>query len=181
MYPIRPALLKYKPYYKLSKDDKFLFQVGARVISLISLNGYAGWSSFSERLKNLLNRVKKIKIANYFSRVALRYINGFDGNIFENIDLSLKIKRESITNYNNSLNIELPTGLFNSKLQISNNAEIIRDQGVIKGSVIDIDTFIENPSKDPFELLETGHTEEKRLFFSLLKQDFVKEQLNPEY
>ena len=52
------------------------------------------------------------------------------------------------------------------------------------GSVIDIETVLENNIDDFFgqmkELVEEGHVEEKKLFFSLLKPEYL-ETLNPEY
>ena len=47
--PVRlndPALI-YKPNYKLS-NEKFIFQIGPKVISLASAPNYIGWRIFSE-------------------------------------------------------------------------------------------------------------------------------------
>ena len=54
--------------------------------------------------------------------------------------------------------------------------------GLKKGSVIDIDTYIENSNikNNMKELIEEGHIAQKELFFSLLKPEFLQE-LNPEY
>ena len=55
---------------------------------------------------------------------------------------------------------------------------------LIKGLLIDIDTFVEKDLADFFEqkkdLIEEGHLEEKRLFYGLLKDNFLK-SLNPTY
>lgn len=169
--------LHYKPYYKLKKDDRFSFQVGPRVFSLISHKPYAGWDLFSKKLQDIVKKIKKLDILSSYLRVGLRYINSFDFNIFEQTNLSLNINEENLTNNKSYLLTEIATGKFKSTLQISNFADI---KGK-KRSIIDIDAFLENPDGKIWKLLEIGHKEEKRLFFSLLKKTFVKNELNPEY
>ncbi len=173
--------LKFKPYYKLSKDKKSIFQVGARLISLINLNPYDGWDNFSGRLDDVLKRVKKLEIVSFYSRVGIRYINGFDCNIFEKINLSLSMGVRALTDVSTSMRLEIPTSRFVSTLMIANNAKVTKADTTTKGSIIDIDTFIENPKDDVSNLIKEGHLEEKKLFFSLLKKDFLEKELNPEY
>lgn len=176
-----PAL-KYQPYYKLfSPDKKFIFQIGARVVSLINLSPYDGWTSFSVKLKNMIERIKTLSIADTYTRIGIRYINGFDFNIFEKINLSLCMSQDPLITFDSSIRMEVPSGEFINTLQIANNAQVKKVEGVRKGSVVDIDTHIENPKKDILEIIEDGHLEEKRLFFALLKEEFIKKELNPEY
>ncbi|MDD3860741.1 MAG: TIGR04255 family protein [Bacteroidales bacterium] len=176
-----PAL-QYKPYYKLSSEDKkFLFQIGARVFSLINLNPYDGWTIFSLKLKNLIKRIEKMSVVDMYTRVGIRYINGFDFNILEEINLSISFLKTKITDFDSVIRMEVPTGDFVSTLQVFNNAQIKKAEGTVKGSIIDIDTYIKNPKKEIIEIVEQGHDEEKRLFFNLLKEDFINKKLNPEY
>jgi len=176
-----PAL-KYQPYYKLfSQDKKFQFQIGARVVSLINLNPYKGWSVFSEKLKNMIERLKKLSIIDTYTRVGIRYINGFDFNIFEKINLSLCMSEVPLIDLDATIRMEIPSAEFINTLQIANNAQVKKLAGTSKGSVIDIDAHIENPKNDIIETIEQGHLEEKKLFFALLKEEFLKKELNPEY
>ncbi len=176
-----PAL-RHKPYYKLSSNDKkFLFQIGARVFSLINVNPYDGWTVFSTKLKDLIERVKKISIVDTYTRVGIRYINGFDFNILEKINLTLNISKDHLTDFDSTIRMEVPSGDFISTLQVINNAQVKKAEGAVKGSIIDIDTYIDNPKKDIIEIVEQGHTEEKKIFFTLLKEEFIKKELNPEY
>jgi len=178
----RDPMLKYKPYYKLtSEDKKFLFQIGARVFSLINLNPYDGWAIFSERLKNLIERVKKLSIVNLYKRVGIRYINGFYFNIFKKINLSIILGKDILTDLNSTVRIEVPSDQFISTLQVINNAQIKKADMTSKGSIIDIDTYIENPKNNIIKIVEQGHLEEKKLFFTLLKEEFINKELNPEY
>lgn len=176
-----PAL-KYKPCYKLSSSDgKFLFQIGARVISLINLNPYSGWELFSAKLKDLIQRVKKLEILSNYIRVGIRYRNGFDCNVLEKISLSLNMDGQLLTDIDASVQLKVPASPFVSTLRIVNNAQVKRIEGIVKGSIIDIDTYVENPQNDVIGVIEGGHLEEKKLFFKLLKKEFVEKELNPEY
>jgi len=178
----RDPALQYKPYYKLaSEDKKFLFQIGARVFSLINLNPYDGWTVFSGKLKDLIERVKKLSIVDTYTRVGIRYINGFDFNILEKINLSLNIAKEQLNDLDSTIRVEVPSGDFISTLQVINNAQVKKEAETRKGSILDIDTYIANPQKDIIEIVEQGHLEEKKLFFTLLKEEFIKKELNPEY
>ena len=174
--------LRHKPYYRLmSEDKKYLFQVGARVFSLINLNPYDGWSAFSEKLKNLIERMNKISIVDTYTRVGIRYINGFDINILKKINLYLGIEKNHLVDLDTTIRLEVPSGDYTNTLQVINNARVKKDGEVSKGSIVDIDTFIENPKKEIFDIIEEAHLAEKKLFFTLLKDEFIKKELNPEY
>lgn len=176
-----PNLL-YKPNYRLSKNEEFVFQVGAKMVSLAINKPYTGWQLFSEKLHNHIERVDSLNLSNSYSRIGIRYINGFDCNMFEKINLSVDMGSQSLMHFDTSMRSNIPTGHFTSALNIVNYAQVTKTTTeVCKGSIIDIDTFQENPTGDINDLLEAGHVEEKKLFFTLLKQDFVKQELNPEY
>lgn len=173
--------LQHKPHYKLSNNDGFLFQVGPRVVSLISVAPYSGWSEFYKRLKNIVKRIRCLEVVKSYTRIGIRYINHFEINVFDVVTLQVALPGHELNNYNTFIRSEIPTGAFKSTLQISNSADIIRNEKTTKCSIIDIDTFIENQQGDVNVLIENGHLEEKKLFFTLLKPEFVKSNLNPEY
>ena len=176
-----PAL-RYKPYYKLSSaDKKFLFQVGGRVFSLINLSPYVGWTSFSAKLENMIERVEKISIIDKYTRAGIRYINGFDFNILEEVNLSISLSKDHLIGSDSTIRMAVPSGEFISTLQVINDAEVKKAEATVKGSIVDIDTHIDNPREDIIKIVEQGHREEKKLFFTLLKEEFVKKKLNPEY
>jgi len=178
--------LKYQPYYKLTQNDTFLCQVGGRVFSIISMEPYVGWSGFFEKTKDMLRRIQSIAILDKYTRLGIRYINTFDNlNIFEKVNIATLMNGTSFTELANEINLLVPMGDFTSKLHIANSARItkkINQKDIFsEGSVIDIDTYIQNPTKDILELIEAGHNEEKKLFFGLLREEFIKTELNPEY
>ena len=81
---------------------------------------------------------------------------------------------------NTIVRTEIEQDSFKSSLQVANNA----NHNNKLGSIIDIDTFTELNLKDFFKqkeaLVSDGHTKEKELFYSLIKDDFLN-TLNPTY
>ena len=172
---------KYKPHNKLSNNE-IVVQVGPDVLAISSFPKYLGWKEFSRRIFNILQKIEKLKFINKIERIGLRYINFFNENIYNNIDLNLNIGEENISFRNTVIRTEINSNSFTSTLQISNNA-IVNNK---KGSLIDIDTWdVSNNNLNNFfklkeNLINEAHDVEKELFFRLLKQDFL-EQLNPKY
>ena len=173
--------LQHKPHYKLSNNNGFLFQVGPRVVSLISLDPYSGWSEFYGRLKGIVKRIGELDVVKSYTRIGIRYINHFEINVFDVVTLQVALPGHQLNNYNTFIRSEIPTGAFKSTLKISNSVDTIENEKTNKCSIIDIDVFIENSQEDINVLIENGHLEEKKLFFTLLKPEFVKSNLNPEY
>jgi uncharacterized protein (TIGR04255 family) len=181
--PVRKAdpNLKFKPYYRLS-NDKFVIQIGADVATISSFPEYVGWDIFKTEITSFFNTIKALAIIDDVSRIALRVINFFpDVDIFQQAKIALIISEEPIVSQKTLLN----TGFvydhgINSTLNISNDAMI----NLTQGSIIDIDTFREyNKVFDVYSIIseiEMIHDKEKALFFSLLKDDFLK-KFNPEY
>ena len=172
---------QHKPHYKLSNNDGFLFQVGPRVLSLISVDPYSGWSKFYEKLKDIVKRIESLEVVKSYTRIGIRYVNHFEVNVFDIVTLKVILPGHELNNYDTFIRSEIPTGDFKSTLQISNSANIIGNEKKNKRSIIDIDVFTENTQEDINVLIDNGHLEEKKLFFTLLEPEFVKSNLNPEY
>ncbi|MCK4797634.1 MAG: TIGR04255 family protein [Spirochaetes bacterium] len=178
--------LKYNPYYSLLNNN-FILQIGPKVVSLIN-KGYDGWYIFVKKSSYIINTLKKLDIINSIERIGLRYTNFFENkNIFDFINFDVSFNKSKI---NNELiiraNLKGENKNYNNGLQISNNVKLKIDNQIKSGSIIDIDTSIidkeilNNFFKNHKDILENAHYEEKYLFFSLLKNDFLK-TLNPEY
>ena len=82
--------LSFKPHYKLLNDD-FIFQVGPKVLSIVSTKEYVGWGKFIEEILRSFKIVKDLAIIDKVKRIGLRYINFFDFDIFEKINLNMKL------------------------------------------------------------------------------------------
>lgn len=171
--------LKYKPHYKISNKNVTI-QIGPNVISISSFPKYIGWEMFSKTIFNVLSKVENTEVIKIIERIGLRYINFFETNIFEKINLQVFLSEKDILYKNTVLRTEIEQGKFNSTLQIANNTDFNRKHG----SIIDIDTFVTKNLKSFFsekiKLINSGHLKEKELFYSLLKTDFLN-TLNPTY
>jgi uncharacterized protein (TIGR04255 family) len=170
---------RYKPHYKIS-NDTIVAQIGPDVLSISSFPKYIGWEVFSKKIIGIIDKVEKIRIINKINRLGIRYVNFFETDIFNAINLKICIQEDNIKYKNTVIRTEIGHVDFKSTLQIANNAY----NQTTPGSVIDIDTFKENGLEDFFTQKETiitnGHAIEKELFFSLLTKDFLT-SLNPEY
>jgi uncharacterized protein (TIGR04255 family) len=175
--------LRYQPYYKLASSN-LIFQVGPRVTSLSNVKEYMGWENFSRRLKEVFSKLEKLKIIKSVERLGIRYINFFKLDIYDNINLRIIMNEEPLRTLNMTLRTEIEEDNFINLLQIANKAQVRIQNQSLSGSVIDIDTGSKTIGETFFEemenLLEKGHHTEKKLFFSLLKKEFLS-SLNPEY
>lgn len=175
--------LKYQPSYQLSDGDKFRIQIGANVVTVSNIGEYVGWDSFSEKIYFVLSHVLDSKIPSKIVRFGLRYISFFDLNIFEKINFELTLDKSPFSPEHLVIGSLIRRNDFQLNLQILNNASVPTEQRI--GSVVDIDTYIENPEIILFQntyrsLVDNAHAEEKKLFFQLLNKDFL-ESFSPEY
>lgn len=171
--------LQYKPHYKFTKGN-YIFQVGPKTSSLSVITEYTGWDIFFEQIKYHMKKLLDLEIIKELERVALRYINFFDFNIYDKSNLSICLRNKSLTHNNSNLLIELEEDHVKNILRVSNNAIV----DGLEGSVIDIDTMYNNNLINffisPNDIISELHNKEKILFFSLLEGDFLK-QLQPQY
>lgn len=175
--------LIYQPYYRL-KDNNFLMQIGPRIISFVNTEIYMGWDSFYSRIKKSIDSIEQLKLPMNFKRMGLRYVNFFNFDIFTRINLSVLLNDSQLNSKQLSLRTVLQTGQYQTNLSVINNANILKGSRLQNGSIVDIDTYLENESINifakPNELIGNAHIEEKKLFFDLLNDDLIKE-LKPFY
>jgi uncharacterized protein (TIGR04255 family) len=175
--------LMYQPHYKLVAGN-LLFQIGPRVISLSNFKEYMGWENFARKLKEVFLRLQRLQVVKAVERLGIRYINLFKADVFNNINLRILMNGEPLRTLRTTLKTEIEDDGFTSILQIANAATVKVQGQAIAGSVIDIDVARQVSETDFFgnmeSILEKGHYIEKKLFFSLLKEEFLS-TLNPEY
>ena len=179
-----PNLL-FQPHYKLIKDC-YILQVGPKVISLaITDQNYTTWESYYSEIHEVFEKVKEIGFISEVLRVGLRYINLFVDDIWDNINISVKISDDEIQGDEIFLRTLLDKGEYKVNLQTGNQLKLEDNNQVVgRASVIDIDTFILDDKIAFFsnmkEILWNAHQVEKEIFFGLLKDNFLK-SLSPEY
>jgi uncharacterized protein (TIGR04255 family) len=129
-------------------------------------------------------KIKDLDTQLTFIRLGLRYINFFKLDILNHINLSILMGEQPFKSKHLSLRAVLTTGQYQTVLNIINNTNFSKDNRIQNGSIIDIDTYLENSEIEVFlnhdELIGNAHTEEKQLFFTLLKKEFI-EELHPTY
>lgn len=176
--------LHFKPHYSLM-DEHFVVQIGPDVLSIAAKNPYPGWKVFSAYAFSVIDRVIKKNIIKKVLRIGHRYINFFDSDILPNLTIKLELQDSTYSLKNSLIRsvIEDVDGFVHT-LQISNDAQYNNNEKNTSGSIIDIDTFKEFRMNDITNYdnsnINTAHDLEKKLFFSLLKDSFLKE-LSPKY
>jgi len=174
----------FAPHYKMSNEN-FIIQVGPRVLSISNINDYIGWPIFSVKIFELLKKILQLGIIGDIQRISLRYINFFENNIFNISNLKYFLRDDFLGQFGSMITVEIPSdGLMNA-IRMGNNAEIKIDADhILKGSILDIDTFRPGPIRPDFSelvnIVEQCHETEKHLFYKILKTDFIS-GLNPEY
>lgn len=175
--------LRYQPHYKLSAGNLIL-QIGPRVISLSNVKDYIGWESFFPRIKEAFSRLEKLKIVKIVEKLGIRYINFFKLDIFDKINLKIVMGDEPLKSLQTTLKTEMQEDSFVNILQIASNAKVTVQNKLMTGSIIDIDTVLTEIGETFFanmeNVLKKGHNTEKKLFFNLLKKEYLG-TLNPEY
>ena len=181
--PIRrsDADLKYQPHYKL-KNHNFILQIGSHVASLVTQKEYCGWSVFKPKLLSVFGDPKTQKLFKSLRRFGFRYINWFDFDVFEKMTLSLQLDGQAYSAQATALTTMFTDEKLRATVRVSNDAKVNTKPN--PGSILDIDVQLQ-PVEQGFlnnleAELERAHSFEKKVFFSLLKQDFI-DTLNPEY
>lgn len=178
--------LKYQPYHKIPKENMVL-NIGPKVLTFINLSSYSGWSIWSGFFYEIIEQIIKIDVLNKIERFGLRYINMFDENIFNKVKLEIKLVDKILNVESTHLRTEICDNDFVKILQIGNAVNLMNNNKTINGSIIDIDCLYSNIEGKNFsdireykKIIEAAHVAEKKLFFSLLTQNFMKE-LKPIY
>ena len=173
-----PSLLS-KPHHKLS-NDRLALQIGPRVLSISSHPKYVGWSDFSRTVYKILDDVNNLKVIKRFTRLGIRYLNFFEMNIFDQVTLQITMDNSPLKNSETTIRTIFESGDLKSKLNIGNDITVIVDKQKKRGSIIDIDVITDKGLENIKDTIEKCHLEEKRIFFSLLKEDYER-TLNPSY
>ncbi len=177
--------LKFTPYYKLKSDNLFC-QVGPRVLSINCIREYLGWTEYFSEIQRVLKKITQQGIVSSLSRLGVRYINFFEADVSEGVNLDISFKGNSLIARDTTLRSRFDSGRFTSFLRFASKGSFVDGETKKQGTILDIDTFVDLDNEEYnldalLKLIDEGHEEEKRLFFSLLKQEYVDANLNPVY
>ena len=175
----RPEL-EYIAEYVLSGTDYHIF-LDKNVIAFENIGAYHLWDSYytliQEKLKVLADTIPIKSI----QRIGLRYVRFFPttDEFSEVLKFNFNAPIEGYTLENELFRTLLCRDDIKILLNLAKNAQIERNNNVVKGVVIDIDVSQEGklPSSigyELFDIIDQLHTQEKIFFFSLLREDFLE-------
>ena len=160
---------------------------GPNSVSFSCVEPYKGWLEWSGFFGDVLKDIGSIDLMKntIVNRLGLRYIDKFQGNIFDNINLICNIGQNSFTDKNTHIRTEFKEDDIGVVLQIANGIKLDSDK---LGSIYDIDCILSHNenfidfinNKKTKDILDNLHKTNKRFFFGMLKDNFLK-SLKPEW
>lgn len=171
--------LRFQPHYRLS-DGGFILQVGPKSISVVCQKEYQGWLKFKDKVMKVFNGCQELGLFKETLRLGIRYINLFPAdNIFDETKIDVALTGSNIAEHQNVLRTEFNFEQYTIILHAINCAKLQKDE---KGSILDIDlvTTRADITTNLEKIIDEAHGFEKRLFFSLLNDDFLQ-KFNPQY
>jgi uncharacterized protein (TIGR04255 family) len=177
-------VLRYQCFYRAVKDQ-FAFSIGPHSIVFSAFRPYTSWTEWNQFFSSIIKEIQGKKILNTIERIGLRYFDVFEGNIFGQINTAFSVDGQPIVSSPTSFNTQFNLDEIQVVLNIGNAAIVNGIQ--TNNSLIDIDciySFDNCISADFFtsykDALEKAHLVNKRVFFGLLKPDFLT-TFHPEY
>lgn len=179
---------KFKPHYQL-ENEGYLLRFGPDVLSIStakSKQDYPGWEKLGAEIKRVIDKVIETGIIKKITRLAVRYIDYFEENIFDNIKIDLLVKDKAQNNPPLVIHFCQELNGFKHFLRVANEVVVSDERSgeKLSGSMLDIDTVLidydDSTISNLDSLFKSAHDSEKELFFSLLNEDFL-EELSPEY
>lgn len=192
----RDPNLIFVPHYEFfDKNEKLKILVGPRVVAIVfnktDNNEYPGWTEYIEnKVLDVNEKIFKSKIIRKIERLAIRYTDFFQSNIFEHTKYQVSSDNKSNLGIDEKIQIarNFKEDDFTHNIVISNNSEFIMNSKREFGSIIDIDTYIENTENTSIDfesgysdLLKKCHILNKNQFFDILKKDYVDTEFNAKY
>jgi uncharacterized protein (TIGR04255 family) len=165
--------------------DDFLIQIGPRCLSLVTHpNAYPGWEAIREELRWLVDKAGKAGFIGETERIGVRYIDFFQANVFENLQMQLVFGEHPSTAAQTEVTTILRRAPMTIRLHATNAAIAGGGESVRSGSVLDVDAWFGALEADLFvngmDRFAQAHQAIKGLFFGLMKPHFLA-TLKPEY
>jgi uncharacterized protein (TIGR04255 family) len=176
---------RYQPLNRL-QGNGLSISIGPQVISFSIIKPYIGWHKWKPSILDILNKLSDEHVIKNMERTGLRYLNFIERDVFPLINAEIKIINSMVKRVSTTVRTEIPEGEYLKALQLANNASINENGQIKQGSLIDIDiTRNKKIQNSDFKInletiLDKSHILAKRLFFDILKDDFLRE-LEPVY
>lgn len=180
--------LKFMPVYTLLDDGKrYSLQIGGKVASIVydKAHGkeYGGWRDyFKPEVEKFIECIGKSKVIKKIINLEYQNIDFFqDEDIFENVDIKINYPTKCASK---QLSFSETSEGITNNVNINGSAQAIVDKKNTNGSTIDIKTIYADLDIDIDnikETLEKMHESNKKLFFSIIKEEYINAKFNPEY
>ncbi|MBR1639791.1 MAG: TIGR04255 family protein [Treponema sp.] len=164
-------------------NTKYIFGIGNNVIQFIVLDKYVSWNDFFFSVKENLEKLINKNIIEIVDSLSLQYINIFEQNIVENINVQLIVGSKTIKTSPMSFSCVLKDGDKDISITVGTPVNI---NGVLNKdkSLMDIRCSRQIASIDDFKksyetILASSHNICKKYFVGLIKEDLLK-SLGPE-
>lgn len=179
--------LRYAANYVFS-NEKYSIFIDSNVIGFENANNeYQLWTNYFPIIKENVNTLINLNIISKIERIGVRYSSLFENiNSFSEIlKIDIKFPYPDYTESDYVFKTQLKKDNIVLLLQLVQNATVQQNDKIKTGILIDIDASlssdIENSTNEQiFNLIDQLHYEEKKLFFSLINDDFLA-TLNPQY
>jgi uncharacterized protein (TIGR04255 family) len=176
--------LQFAPYYRFENESKFL-NIGPKVLSFVNSGKYKGWEDFSKFFYDALEKILSAKIFKEIISLELRYINVFEENIFNFINLIISLNNKRIKNEPTEINTVITDGSYENIIRVGNSFDINTGNEILNRSIIDINcvrkiTDVKHFINNHKDIIEESHKIEKEIFFQILKKEYTS-KFNPMY
>lgn len=173
---------EYAPLYKFDNKN-YEINIGDKVISILDKKEYGGWKNYELQIKNIIEILSEIELIAQVNRIGIRYINFFENENMQD-KIKLKISNSPFEIFQTTIATSLKMENFEVNLVISENNQILLENGNLNGSIIDLDTYCNfNKRMNNNEIIEQinlAHEVVKNVFFTTLEDEYII-QLEPEY
>lgn len=164
--------LKNKPIHQIVCKDGFI-GLGDKILCIGISIPYSSWDKYTEFINNIWSLLKSKNIIKGVSYARLKYLNFFEENIYNRINLTIQFGTEQINYISTILKTEIPCkNNIVGGLQITNGVHVknIALQLDADGSLIDIQTFTNNISiENLHDIVFLLHEQAENLFNKLIK------------
>lgn len=175
---------KYAPDYILSNEN-YKLSFSNNVLSFEHVSEYKLWGNYFPFISKCFNTFFEIVQIEFIERIGVRYASVLDKTEIAS-QVLISVPGLDLPNYNQKFESHrtiIKIENFNILLQIFDNAKAKKKDQDISGVYIDIDASFDKklpPNEDVLKTIDRLHLEQKKLFFMLLKKEYI-ESLNPKY
>jgi len=186
--------LEYAATHRMS-GESLAIQIGRKSIAMSCKAPYIGWGKFGKEIEKLIKILLKSELLTNVERVSLRCINLLEMPIEEQVHGLEKLRTKiELTDHNLITDLQAKSTYLRTELLQGGCINIMQlfwpgklpgaEGKELHGTIVDVDTIKETNISEFTEsysrLLNLVHDTEKKMFFSLLKQETLDE-LGPIY